>query len=145
MVTVNGEIRILENQLDHFQIDLDLLLARMQTLTKTARPPTVDVTTIAPQGAGFAIQGVANEYSQILEYSNNIRASGLFTEAKVLRLDDGTEQSQSRVPSPLEIAVLGIDAGGNNSAPSPSDGFVSFQIHASIPDDEKDQGSGEVD
>ncbi|MFQ6027558.1 MAG: hypothetical protein ACE5Q6_08705 [Dehalococcoidia bacterium] len=141
--TVNEEITALESRLDDFQIELDLLLARMQALTKAARPPTVDVFTVAPQGAGFAVQGIANEYTQILGYAENIRATGLFTGAKIVRVDDGTEQGPSRAPSPLEIAVLGPNAGEDELMPTPGDGFVSFQIHASIPEEELDRGSGE--
>ncbi len=104
----------LESYLDSLQKEIEDLLSRLDTITREALPPGVEIATVALQGNELSLTGSAPSYEHVVQYTANLRASGLFTGARIQR----TEASQN-----VEVIVRGERVG------EPS---VTFQAKAVI-------------
>lgn len=104
----------LESYLDSLQKEIESLLSRLDTITREALPPGVEIATVALQGNELSLAGSAPSYEHVVQYTANLRASGLFTGARIQR----TEASQN-----VEVVVRGERVG------EPS---VTFQARALI-------------
>lgn len=101
----------LETQLETLQADIDLLLARLSTMTDSALPPGVELSSVAPLGREFSVVGIASSHAEALRYAANLRDSPLLEEARIVRVEGpgganphaiSTVSFQIRVAVPLE-------------------------------------------
>ncbi|MEE9249012.1 MAG: pilus assembly protein PilM, partial [Dehalococcoidia bacterium] len=58
--------------------DLEVLLEQLETLTSTALPPNVRLSTLKQIGEGYALTGTASTYEDTLQYTANLRTSDPF-------------------------------------------------------------------
>jgi Tfp pilus assembly protein PilN len=117
---INHQRQLLLLQLEDLQTGMEILLARLETLSTTARPVGLTLTSLVQRGDGFGLVGTASSYDQVLAYAANLRDSGLFADARVLKVD-GKEN-----PGDLLSAS------------------VSFQVEATLPASEAPETSAET-
>jgi Tfp pilus assembly protein PilN len=101
--------QILQLQLDELEGRMDSLLARLEAMTTTSLPPTMKLTSLIQRADEFALVGTATSYDEVLAYTENLRASGLFSDARVLKVD------------------------GWEDPDDPTAAAVSFQVEAKVP------------
>ncbi len=82
-VVAAGLTVALEGQLADLEVDMGTLMARLEMLTEGALPSGVTLSAIAQQGGSFSLTGSATSYQDALDYMTNLRASGLFTDARL--------------------------------------------------------------
>lgn len=68
----------LESNLAGLEGDLEVLLEQLETLTSTALPPNVVLSSLKQLGDGFALTGTASTYEDVLQYTANLRTSDPF-------------------------------------------------------------------
>ena len=71
----------LETHLSNFNVELDAALERLHVLTRTAIPPDVSVASFGQLGDGYGFRGLAPTVEAAIQYTKNLRESGLFTGA----------------------------------------------------------------
>jgi Tfp pilus assembly protein PilN len=101
--------QVLQLHLDDLATSMDTLLARLETLSATALPNGVNLNSLVQRADGFTLVGTANSYDQVLVYAANLRSSGLFSDARVLKVD------------------------GRENPADPLAAGVSFQVEAAVP------------
>lgn len=99
----------LQLQLDDLATSMNTLLARLKTLSTTALPAGVTLNSLVQRGDGFTLVGTADSYDQVLTYTANLRSSGLYTNARILKVD------------------------GRENPQDPQASGVSFQVEATVP------------
>jgi Tfp pilus assembly protein PilN len=105
-----GQAQKLESRLGTLQEEMEILLARLITMTSLALPPNVELSAVAPLGDGYSLVGSASSYAEALQYVTNLKTYPVFGDAKVLRVEG---------------------SGGTN--PEGGEGRVSFQVKVSLP------------
>ncbi|HLF03857.1 MAG TPA: PilN domain-containing protein [Dehalococcoidia bacterium] len=101
--------KALQLHLDELAISMDTLLARLETMSATAMPAGVALNSLVQRADGFTLVGTAYSYDQVLAYAANLRDSGLFSDARVLKMD------------------------GREKPEDPLAASVSFQLEAMVP------------
>jgi hypothetical protein len=112
----NSQIIELEDRLEDLDTDMDILLARLSTITETAPPPGVELSGVAPLGADFSVVGSASSHAEALRYVANLRGNPLFEDARIMRID----------------GAGGANPDGSNT--------VSFQIKVFVPQESQPEG-----
>ncbi len=80
----------LDSQLSALNTESKVLLAQLQVITQDALPPEGRLSTLSLQKDGFSLTGVLSSYDDVILYAENLRASGLFSEVKVTRVDSAS-------------------------------------------------------
>jgi Tfp pilus assembly protein PilN len=101
--------KVLQLHLDELATSMDTLLVRLETMSATALPAGVTLNSLVQRADGFTLVGTAHSYDQALAYAANLRTSGLFSDARVLKVD------------------------GRENPEDPLAATVSFQVEAGIP------------
>jgi Tfp pilus assembly protein PilN len=78
-------------------------------MPNVALPMGVSLSSLLQRGDGFTLVGVASSYDQALAYTANLRDSGYFSDARVLKVD------------------------GREDPDNPQGGSVSFQVVVAVP------------
>ncbi|MCH8063208.1 MAG: PilN domain-containing protein, partial [Chloroflexi bacterium] len=66
--------------------DLDILLLRAEQITRDALIPSVAVNSFSQQGGEFGLTGTAGSYEDVLQYTSNLRETGVFDEVRIVRI-----------------------------------------------------------
>lgn len=90
----------LELRLAQFGEETLALQERMQTLATRAPGPGLQLSTLSMQGDSFVLTGAAAGYDDVLRYAKELRASGLFSEVKIGRM----ERPNSQAIEPGQVA-----------------------------------------
>ena len=96
----------LVDRLTVLEQDKDYLLQRAYWMTTAALTPNVRVNSVAQQGDGFGVTGVAVSYEDVLAYAANLRGSELFTSVQVVRVSGGGSGKEMSVGFNLKTVVL---------------------------------------
>jgi len=118
LTEINQEIEGLESHLADLRSDLETRLVRivdrLARITKIneVMPPGVQLPNLIPQGDGFALSGTAPTYQEVFDYADNLEASGLFSDVRILWIKVSGPatvkfQMLASVPPPLEAAADG--------------------------------------
>ena len=96
----------LETQLAVLSLDKDILLLRAKAMTREALPPTVYPNTVSNQAQGFVISGTADSYENVLQYTANLRDTGLFSTVTVTRVSGtGSEDAVRTVSFSVNVVI----------------------------------------
>jgi hypothetical protein len=112
----------------------------IETITETTRPEGVKVLDLTPAGDRFSLAARSPTLGDALQYAQNIRRSGLFTEVSISNAQAGAEPlTAGRLPlfgelEALAAPVTAVDAGSAAIAPT-----LSFLIEARARRDPRDQ------
>ena len=102
---IGGLAQNLEADLTRFDSELKVTLERLETLTGSALPPNVTLSSFVQQAGGYGIGGTAPSYEDALQYMKNLRASGLFRDAKILQASQADLDLEQAAPEQLLSAV----------------------------------------
>ena len=92
---VNQQIAALETRVKDLDNEMVTLLGRLESITRTALPGGVRLASLAPGKGGFALNGNADSYDEVLQYAANLRASELFSNATIEEITGSTRESAS--------------------------------------------------
>ena len=84
---------VLESGLSHLKLEMDTLVARLETITGDALPIGVQLTGLVPGREGISLAGTSDSYEAVLQYAANLRESSHFEGAAVVEAagsGDGT-------------------------------------------------------
>ena len=105
----------------------------IETITEFKRPDTVSVANLAPEGDRFRISGVAPTLGEAVQYTDNLRDSGLFVEVNITSVSGAGRSQPGGSPGP---------GGAGESGPR----LVSFVITATaigVSSEDADEDDGE--
>lgn len=81
----------LERHLVGLEEGMDSLRVRIDELTNGALPPGVSLEVVATKPEGFDFTGAAPSFNRMLDYTDALRASGLFADVRILQLEAASE------------------------------------------------------
>ncbi len=107
LAEARGRELALTSGLGELKLRIDTLVSRLNTITRAALPPGVQLTSMVPERAGIALAGNAGTYEAILQYASNLRQSGLFQNVTVLQAAGSGRENlgftvMASIPEPLE-------------------------------------------
>jgi len=82
-----------ETYLANLRGSKETLVLQMLTITRGALPKDVSLSELVLLESGFVVGGSANDYPEIFQFRENLRASGLFTDVRLTSVQGLTQDS----------------------------------------------------